>query len=324
MTDNLYCALEVNEQPEEHADVPSFSENETENNLEPDSHDSISSAYLSLAPGVQEAMKRLSETALQASQVQVNLPKSSISALTTFSENVLKAFSRTVEVSQTLTDALKPVCDSLSELVGRINWKGLSESLEGLDFEGLQEGARIWGDHGWVVSDLSPSEIRNAPMSLSDADAYYLQYMTQERIQDLFDNVLAKIPRKKDFKECVVLYEQKHYKPCAMMLCSLIEGQLIRRIPKSTRRRNGEVALKKMQDLDNDLVDAIWLLNTLSTYSYFFHYADNFNRAVEGELNRNFLLHGMMYKPVLKRTCVKLFLLLESIVIAMPDYMPSH
>ena len=65
---------------------------------------------------------------------------------------------------------------------------------------------------------------------------------------------------------------------------------------------------------------AIWVLNTISTYAYFFHNAENFNRTVEGELNRNFLMHGMMYKPVLKRTCIKLFLLLESIVVAMPDF----
>lgn len=313
---------EMDQSEEQDSDFNS-SDAEMDNDLELDGHESISEAYLALAPGTQAALKTLSEIALRTSQIQTNIPKSTLAAFTSFSENVTKAYLKTLKVSQVLAETFKPIHESLSGFIKSINWEGLSKALEGLDFEGLQEGAKIWGEYGWAVSDLSPSEIRNVPELLADADKYYLQYMTKARVQNLFDNVLTKTPRKKDFEECIVLYEQKHYKPCAMMLCSLIEGQLIRHVPKTAWKRNGDRALKRLKDvsdIDSDLADAIWILNTLSAYNYFFHNGENFNRAVEGELNRNFLMHGMMYRPVLKRTCIKLFLLLESIVTMMPDF----
>ncbi|MHB0828822.1 MAG: hypothetical protein ACYCDN_04965 [Schaalia turicensis] len=320
MTEDQNRDPEEMDQPEESTNDFNSSDAEIGNGPKFENDQSISEAYLALVPGTQKALKTLSEAGLRASQVQISIPKSTIATFTSFSENITKAYLKIFGISQVLADTLKPIHDSLSGLIKSINWEDLSKAFERLDFEGLQEGAKTWGEHGWVVSDLSPSEIRNAPESFADADKYYSQYMTKERVQKLFNNVLAEIPRKKDFEECIVLYEQKHYKSCAMMLCSLIEGQLIKHIPKITWRRNGEVALKKMQGLDNDFVDVIWVLNTISTYAYFFHNAENFNRTVEGELNRNFLMHGMMYKPVLKRTCIKLFLLLESIVVAMPDF----
>lgn len=323
MTEEENRELEEMDQPEEQGSDSNSSDAEMDKDLELDGHESISEAYLALAPGIQAALKTMSEMALRASQIQINIPKSTLAAFTSLSENATKAYLKTLEASQVLADTFKPIYESLSGIIKSINWEGLSKALEGLDFEGLQEGAKIWGEYGWSVSDLSPSEIRNAPELLTDADKYYLQYMTKERVQNLFDNVLTEIPRKKDFEECRVLYEQKHYKPCAMMLCSLIEGQLIRHVPKTSWKRNGDKALKRLKDvsdIDSDLTDAIWILNTLSAYNYFFRSGENFNRVVEGELNRNFLMHGMMYRPVLKRTCIKLFLLLESIVAMMPDF----
>lgn len=323
MTEEQNRKPEEADQPEEKNNDLNSSDVEIDNDFELDDHESISEAYLALTPGAQEALKTLSEIALRTPQIQINIPKATLATFASFSENITKAYMKTLEVSRVLTDTFKPIHEFLSGLIKSINWEGLSKALAGLDFEGLQEGAKTWGEYGWVVSDLSPSEIRNVPESLTDADKYYLQYMTKERVQNLFDNILTEIPRKKDFEECIILYEEKHYKPCAMMLCSLIEGQLIKYVPKTTWKRNGNEALEKLReasDMDNDLTDAIWILNTLSAYNYFFHSGENFNRAVEGELNRHFLMHGMMYRPVLKRTCIKLFLLLESIVTMMPDF----
>lgn len=323
MTEGQNRKPEEADQPEEQNNDLNSSDAEVDNDLEFNDHESISETYLALTPDVQEALKKLSEIALRTSQVQVDIPKSTLATFASFSGNIAKAYMKTLEVSRDLAGTFKPIYESLSGLIKSINWEGLSRALEGLDFEGLQEGAKIWGEYGWVVSDLSLSEIRNVPRSLADANKYYLKYMTKERVQNLFDNVLAEIPRKKDFGECIILYGEKHYKPCTMMLCSLIEGRLIKYVPKTTWKRNGDKALEKLReesDIDSNLTDAIWVLNTLSAYNYFFRSGENFNRAVEGELNRNFLMHGMMYRPVLKRTCIKLFLLLESIVTMMPDF----
>lgn len=92
--------------------------------------------------------------------------------------------------------------------------------------------------------------------------------------------------------------------------CNILE------IPKGERRRNGKAALEKAKRgvdcLESDAMSLIWLNNCLTAYDYFFHNANNFNRDIEDELNRNFLMHGMMYKPVRKQACKKLLLLLHS------------
>ena len=55
------------------------------------------------------------------------------------------------------------------------------------------------------------------------------------------------------------------------------------------------------------------LLGTYKAFDFFFKYANDFEREREGELNRNFLMHGMMYQRVTRIACVKLFMLLLSV-----------
>lgn len=53
----------------------------------------------------------------------------------------------------------------------------------------------------------------------------------------------------------------------------------------------------------------------------FFADGKDFKRDIEGDLNRNFLQHGMMYKRVTRTVCVKLLLLLDGIVEACSVYL---
>lgn len=163
MTEDQNREPEEMNQPEKSTNDFNSSDAEISNGPEFENDQSISEAYLALVPGAQEALKTLSEVALRASQVQIGIPKSAIATFTSFSDNIAKAYLKTFGISQVLTDTLKPIHDSLSRLIKSINWEGLSKAFEGLGFKGLQEGAKTWGEHGWIVSDLSPSEIRNAP-----------------------------------------------------------------------------------------------------------------------------------------------------------------
>lgn len=307
----------IDNQSNNQADAPYFLTINQNNSVESQEFISLPDAHLPLVSGTQTALEKLSETISQIARFQVDIPETAIPSLA-FSDDTLKACLKTTDVFLAISDVLKPALDSLFRLIESIDWEHIPRMRDGY-WEELQDGAKVWGEYGWTISDLSPDEIKNPPSSLSKANSYYSQYLTRERVQNLFNEILAEISRKNDFRESVALYEQKHYKSCAMMLCSLIEGQLIKRVSKATRRRNGFSALEKISDLDNNLKNVIWVQNTMSAYAYFFRSGDNFNREVEGELNRNFLMHGMMYKPVHKRTCIKLFLLLKSIVVVLPD-----
>lgn len=298
-----------------------FSSCEPDNEIAPQTGEpiSLSKAYMNLLPGAQTAIAKITETLNQFARIQISIPQSTIASIANVQQRLAESLVPTLNIAQTVSESLKPILESISKMVEAIDWNRLSRPFDGFDWESLQDGAKKWGECGWVINDLSLSEIRNAPESVADADAQYLRYLTKERVTTLFETIQANIPRKVDFRECVSLYENRHYKPCAMMLCALIEGQLIKQIPNSTRRRNGKAALTKASELDRDAFDALWIQNTFCAYMYFYGSGNNFDRKAEGELNRNFLMHGMMYKRVKKSTCIKLFLILESVVSSMPD-----
>lgn len=276
----------------------------------------LSESYLNLVPGVRSAIEKLSESLVTLQPIEIGLSRSVLTPIANMQKSILKAASATINISQAFAEALKPVYDSFTEFVREINWERLSKLREVFDWESLQDGARRWGEFGWAISDLTPSEIRNAPETLAEADSYYIAYMSNERMSLLFERVLSSISKKKDFEECMELFRARHYKPCAMMLCSLIDGQLIKRLPRSSSWRNGRTALKLSSEISDDVIGVMWAQKTISAYDYFFQSGKNFNRDLEGELNRNFLMHGMMYKPVRKKSCIKLFLLLEAVVIS--------
>lgn len=204
------------------------------------------------------------------------------------------------------------VLDSLRKATNKINWEELFE-IGGIDE--LINGAHIWGGYGWSISRLTLAEIKNLPASALEADKIYDKYISNSAFQAMLETINVNISRKKDFQECVELHNEHHYKSCAMGLCALIEDQLVMTMLKSKKRRTGKSVFKSISDENRNLHSALRLENTIETYQYFFKKCDNFNREIEGELNRNFLMHGMMYKPVKKRSCIKLFLILEAIVI---------
>lgn len=223
-------------------------------------------------------------------------------------------------IASSIAPSLAKISETLASYYKAIDWSAYSSIYEAFNWEGLRAGAMTWGDYGWVISRLTPGEIREAPSSLEQADKYYLQYLTQQNVKAIFETTEKSITRKKDYRECVALYEKGLYKPCAMMICSLIEGQLLKTgLANGKKRRNGKVVLEKARELDSSALDALCVENLISAYLYFYKSANDFDRAIEGELNRNFLMHGMMYKPVRKKTCIKLFLLLETVVASLPE-----
>lgn len=268
---------------------------EANSNRAPHDADSLIRAYLQAVPGITNTLQQTKETLLRAASLKSAITDSIVPSL--------------VKIGETLASYYKA-----------IDWNAYSFIYEDLSWESLRSGAMTWGDYGWVISRLAPGEIRTAPKSLEEADEYYSQYLTRNNIEAIFDTTEKRIARKKDYRECVALYEKGHFKSCAMMTCSLIEGQLLKTgLANSKKRRNGKVVLEKAKELDGSALDALCIENLLGAYLYFYKSANNFDRTLEGELNRNFLMHGMMYKPVRRKTCIKLFLLLETIVTLLPE-----
>lgn len=217
---------------------------------------------------------------------------------------------------------LVPMMEALSRLNGRIDWDKVVGSAE------------AWGSYGWAIANTQfyDNESLRRPASLEEADERYLSFLDVDAVIAGLEN---KIRKKSDMREAAALFRERRYKPCAMMLCSLIDRELFRICCSS--RRNEDVGKKglrkwkdplddarkpldsKNEDMDIETMCVVDYINIYKAIDYFFKPADDFNRKLEGELNRNFLDHGMMYKPVRRKTCIKLFVLLDAVNSALPD-----
>lgn len=228
-----------------------------------------------------------------------------------------------------LDEFRESVCSNIASLMERLAEIGTS-----LDWEAILEDSKRWGSYGWAITNdqFTYNSPPHCPSTLGEADAVYLSFLD---VDALIAGLEGSVAKKVDFREAVVLFRERHYKPCAMMLCSLIDRELFRaccgprRDEWGTRKqRSWSRELKKLKGSLSDgsdgelpamAISIIDFVNICEAVDYFFRSGDDFNREREGELNRNFLDHGMMYKPVRRKTCIKLFVLLDAVSSSLPD-----
>ena len=234
-----------------------------------------------------------------------------------FRDGVAKAVGQTIRVQNITASLLESLQPSI-EAIGKI--------LDSLDTEGCwgscRESAQEWGGHGWVLLDgMNMHVIRSCPDTLLEANRA-LKPTALASLPETKAAILANARKRKDAEEMFALYEERHYKPCAMMACSLIEGEIINwKIGRTgTRGVNSKLtSLTIAEDIASSQQAMIELVNVIATYDHFFRNTYPFNRELEGELNRNFLMHGMMYKEVTQVACLKLFNLLEKVTKVLPS-----
>lgn len=290
-------------------------------------------AIVKLPPGTSDAIRAASDQYLKGF-VQI---QDSVRVITEqFTKNLEGLFSLAAQISSQLSsyfvvlDELREsVCSNLEPLM-----RQLAEIGASLDWEAILEDSRRWGSYGWAITNdqFTYNSPPHCPSTLGEADALYLSFLD---VDALIAGLEGSVAKKVDFREAVELFRERHYKPCAMMLCSLIDRELFRACcgPRRDERgkhkqRSWSRELKKLKGSLSDGSDAelsamaisiIDFANICEAVDYFFRAGDDFNRDREGELNRNFLDHGMMYKPVRRKTCIKLFVLLEAVSSSFPD-----
>lgn len=291
-------------------------------------------AIVKLPPGMSDSIRAASAPRLEGlAQIQ-----DSVRAITEqFTKNLEGLFSLAAQINSQLSSRLgaldefresvfsnlAPMMEQLAEIGASLNW------------EAILEDSKRWGSYGWAITN--DQFIRNSPprcpSTLREADAVYLSLLD---VDALIAGLEGGIAKKVDFREAVELFRERRYKPCAMMLCSLIDRELFRACCGPRRnadvgkcgQRNWSARLKRLSnslsegdgsELSTMAISIIDFANICEAVDYFFKQGDDFNREREGELNRNFLDHGMMYKSVRRKTCIKLFVLLDAVSSALPD-----
>lgn len=170
-----------------------------------------------------------------------NINKKLMAFTNSFNEQMKKYDFSSVftELNNVFSGIREQIRDSLTE------FKNL---LPEFDWDDWDEGIKHWGEYGWTM-------IPNAPIGLfktkisdeSERDKIALQYLRKKDMDDLFKELQKMRLNHSDLNEAIYCYNNRCYKACAMILCSIIDGIIYKRQPVKKEIEEKEIVnfLKK-------------------------------------------------------------------------------
>ena len=183
----------------------------------------------------------------------------------------------------------------------------------------LKESHELWGQLGWTPINGMPQYLFDSkPDDQASADRTMLKYCTKNSMNEVFKDTIKRLKHKKDYQEAVFCLENRQYKACALVLFAIIDGIFIKQ--QKIFKDTGAVAIRNYRDnIKNHPSKNLLLLELLPANIFpclfgFFMGTNCFTNKVKWP-NRNYINHGMSNKKVRKKDCIKLFLLLNNILI---------
>ncbi len=277
--------------------------------------------YLKVLSGITEASNKLSQI--------INF--SSLSLLEASVHNTISFFTENMDI---LIKNINTCFDNLS-LISQSILSQITEKIKKFSFPQVSDERKQelinsyeqWGKYGWTVLPYAQINSFNCcPETLQEADRFALKYCKKSDMQRLFTELEEVCARKRDVREAVFCYNQRQYKACALILFSIIDSRFIRMQNKDDENyavgvkaivKYKKIVKQKISDSENLF---LWLsyVNLFSCLFSFFENTNNFTKEPL-TINRNYLDHGMSYKLVRKKDCIKLFLLLYNILNCIDD-----
>ena len=214
---------------------------------------------------------------------------------------------------------LAGITESVSKLMKAIKATSFTEKEK----QELIDSYIAWGKLGWTLPpDVGIRVFREKPTDAKDAYKKLRPYLTTAHIQQLIQKLSQeKHIKKTDLNEAADCYNHKHYKGCALILFSMIDSRLIRaqldieRNHRNLRSTGVTAATNLFNRIEEEYISEsmVYTLlnhqNILEALTVFFKRGDDFKKQPI-VVNRNFLSHGMLYRPVRQKDCKMLFLLL--------------
>lgn len=208
-------------------------------------------------------------------------------------------------------DIVRGIQNQISDSLAKIK-----SSLPEFNWDDWNEGMKYWGENGWTIIPHAPAGLFKTKIAdKSERDKIALRYLRKNDMEDLFSNLQGMRLNHKDLNEAIYCYNNKCYKACAMILCSMIDGMIYKRQPvkKGSRRKGDSRFFEKIKEsgLKEDLLQQSFFLlqmnNLIAYLTKLFENGKDFQLDTK-VLNRNFLLHGMSKKNVSQKECKQLFL----------------
>lgn len=209
---------------------------------------------------------------------------------------------------------------------------GINKDLNNKRAKEIRIKCKFLGENGWVIS---PYWIPDANETWYDTWFWLAFDGSCDKITDYFlrdDYALLKninrysffeVDRCDWFKESEILFEQKHFTACAMLLTAILE-QSIRKCPiiKWHRRISiteyyNQAIKNKVEDYYNNYsieplcryIETILILPSIDSFiSDYFNSGNHFDDGEEPDfLERNWLMHGLTKRTVTESDCIKLY-----------------
>lgn len=226
----------------------------------------------------------------------------------------------------TLSSAFAPALSYISTIGESLsrNLKNFSDNQKKIDWDVWKQSYELWGYYGWAVIDHAPFYFNtHPPENQIDADKKALNYFKKVDLITFWSD-LKNHPFSKqviaDIDEAISCFNAKNYKACSILVCTLIDGICIKDQSSDGRLNVGVGAISKIN---------IKFKRTPygSTMGLFFLYYRNLFRCLftlfeqtndfkkePPRYNRNFVDHGMSKRKVLRKDCIKLFLILHNLM----------
>ena len=223
---------------------------------------------------------------------------------------------------QPSVDLVSELCHNISDAIKEFN----SSYFDSNEKNNLISIYQTLGTYGWTLPPTATwFDITIIPQNQSEANQIMSSYITASNIVSLLDVIRnEKRVKRPDFEEAVFCYKNRKYKACAMLLFSLIDGIYLHTQPSSnTLNQYRKVGTKGISRFQKDLQASNkepWLfsslleINVVSCLSSIYKSYNSFNNEPTNIINRNFVMHGMGNRKVLRRDCTQLFLLYYNVL----------
>lgn len=240
-------------------------------------------------------------------------------------ENWRSIATKTQEIYKNIVPAIEIFQQSLASIaniIAGISIPSLSEERK----QEILESHLQWGQLGWTWFQDAPIDFYdNPPVDIRDADAKVKHLCSMQGMESIFNQIREQKINHEDLESAIFCFQNKQYKACALMLFGLIDAKLIRKQPKSEKRRPaGATAIKKIKGqfeekkAEQAFYTMLCFANLIACLETFF--ADGNDFKIEPfTINRNFVDHGMNRRRVRKRDCIQLFLALNNLLYCLED-----
>lgn len=223
---------------------------------------------------------------------------------------------------QPSVDFVSELCHNISDAIKEFN----SSYFDSNEKHNLISIYQALGTYGWTLPPTATwFDITIIPQNQSEANQIMSSYITASNIASLLDVIRnEKRVKRPDFEEAVFCYKNRKYKACAMLLFSLIDGIYLHTQPSSNtlnqyRKVGAKGILRFQKDLQTSnkepwLFSSLLEINVISCLSSIYKAYNSFNNEPTNIINRNFVMHGMGNRKVLRRDCIQLFLLYYNVL----------